>query len=123
MEMFFLLRAGEVEHCLGAGAQVSDAHGGGRGIAFHLSEAFHLDAAGEGNQGIGGEVVCGGNEAHGEENDTLQQDGQLSPVEYAILPADEMGRLCNNDAKGKGEHREKVAESFHKVSFRKGYAE
>lgn len=66
---------------LHAAAQVADAHGTGKGVAVHLAESLYLHGAGEGNNGVGQQVLRLRQKAHREQQQHLAQHHQLPPVQ------------------------------------------
>ena len=66
---------------LHAAAQVADAHGTGKGVAVHLAEGLHLHGAGEGNNGVGQQILRLRQKAHRKQQQHLAQHHQLPPVQ------------------------------------------
>ena len=71
---------------LHAAAQVTDAHGAGKGVAVHLAESLHLHGAGKRDDGVGQQVLLLRQKAHEEQQQPFAQHHQLPPVERAHLP-------------------------------------
>ena len=64
----------------GAASQISNAHGAGIGIAFHLSESLYLQCTGEGYHSGSQYVHIPRYEAYQEKQDNFYQKDSLAPM-------------------------------------------
>ena len=94
---------------LRAAAEVSGAHGGGKGVSPDLPEGLHLQGADKGHQGICRRVpLSPGQERHGAQHGDLGQQNGVPPVipgAAAVVLPDEL--RCQN-AQGEGQDGKQI---------------
>lgn len=89
---------------LQSAAQVADAHGGGDAAPADLAKTLDLHAASERGEAVGEHVVLRGQQADTEQDESLDQDGELAPMQDADKPF--MHQVAHHDADGKAQDRQ-----------------
>lgn len=100
---------------LGPAAQVADAHGGGKRAAVELAKRLDLDAAGKGREAVGVKAAPLGNKAHDHEQNRLDDEGHLAPVQVFLRGNDLYG-VAQGDAGGEADHRDGVVQALDPVA-------
>ena len=82
---------------------------------MELAERLDLDAAGEGREAVGVEAAPLGDKAHDHEQDRLDDEGHLAPVQV-LLGCDDLYGVAQGDAGGKADHRDGVVQALGPVA-------
>ena len=82
---------------------------------MELAERLDLDAAGEGREAVGVEAAPLGDKAHDHEQDRLDDEGHLAPVQV-LLGGDDLYGVAQGDAGGKADHRDGVVQALGPVA-------
>lgn len=110
-----------IVHILKSAAQVAYAHGGGDSSSMHFAERFHLHAASERGEAVREQVEIGPHERHAQQDQCLDEDGDLAPMKHAAHAS--MDHVRQHDAQRERHHGKQIAYGQVEVALRKMHAE
>ena len=79
-------------------------------MAVHLAEGLHLHGAGEGDEGVGQQVEFLREKAHCKQQQNFRKNDDLPPMECLGVLQLDAGELGHQNAAGKGEKGDKIAQ-------------